>query len=61
MGLIEQFDELLKGIELEPGYTAYRAFERANTIREDFPHFGEYLEYIRNQLGLTVQEAEAIL
>ena len=43
LGLIEQFDALLKSIEIEPGYTAYRAFERANEISEDFPHFNEYI------------------
>ena len=39
LGLIEQFDTLLKSIEIAPGYTAYRAFERANEISEDFPNF----------------------
>ena len=43
LGLIEQFDNLLKNIEIEPGYTAYRAFERANEISEDFPSFNRYL------------------
>lgn len=61
LGLIEQFDALLKSIEIEPGYTAYRAFERANQISEDFPHFNEYLQTIKTSLGLTDQQVEAVL
>lgn len=61
LGLIDQFDTLLKNIEIEPGYTAYRAFERANEISEDFPHFNEYIQTIKTSLGLTDQQIEQVL
>ena len=61
LGLIDQFDALLKGIELAPGYTAYRAFERANDISEDFPGFAGYVEQIRQALGLTMEQVQAVL
>ena len=61
LGLIGQFDNLLKNIEIEPGYTAYRAFERANEISEDFPHFNEYLQAIKTSLNLTDQQVESVL
>lgn len=61
LGLIDQFDNLLKNIEIAPGYTAYRAFERANDISEDFPGFVEYVEQIRQSLGLTMEQVQAVL
>ena len=61
LGLIEQFDALLKSIEIEPGYTEYRAFERANEISERFPHFDEYIEVIKRELELTDQQVEEVL
>ncbi len=61
LGLIEQFDNLLKNIEIEPGYTAYRAFERANEISEDFPSFNRYLQTIKTKFGLTDQQVEDVL
>lgn len=61
LGLIDQFDALLKRIELAPGYTAYRAFERANDISEDFPGFRDYLSQIQHELNITNEQVEAIL
>ena len=61
LGLIDQFDALLKNIEIAPGYTAYRAFERANDISEDFPGFSEYVEQLRQALGLTMEQVQAVL
>ena len=61
LGLIDQFDALLNNIELAPGYTAHRAFERANDISEDFPGFWEYVEQLRQALGLTMEQVNAIL
>ncbi len=61
LGLIDQFDALLKRIEIEPGYSAYRAFERANEISEDFPGFNEHLQTIKTELGLTDQQVESVL
>lgn len=61
LGLIDRFDAFLKTIEIAPGYSAYRAFERANEISEDFPRFNEYLQSIKTEFGLTDQQVESIL
>ena len=61
LGLIDRFDAFLKTIEIAPGYSAYRAFERANEISEDFPGFDEYLQGIKTEFGLTDQQVESVL
>ena len=61
LGIIDQFDALLKSIEIEPGYTAYRAFERANEISESFPNFNQYVASIKTALGLTDEDVEEVL
>lgn len=61
LGLIDRFDHFLQTTEIEPGYSAYRAFEHANVISESFPNFGVYKEQIRRALNLTEADVEQIL
>lgn len=61
LGLIAALDAWLASIELEPGYTAARAWNTANDISEDFPNYSQYLAAAKAQFGITDAQAEAIL
>ena len=60
-GLLNALDAYLASFEVSPGYSAARAWDRANVIREEFPGFDSYFAAAKKALGITDAQAEAIL
>lgn len=61
LGLIDALDAWLASFEVKPGYTAARAFDRANDISEVFPGFDKFFAAAKRQFGITDAQAESIL
>jgi len=58
---IDEFWSWLESIEVAPGITARRAWDRANDLSEDFAGFDSYFSLAKQHLGLTDAQAEMIL
>ena len=58
---IEAFWSWLETIQVKPGITAKRSWDRANDLSEDFEGFDTYFAVAKDRLGLTDAQAERIL
>ena len=61
LGKLEALESWLASVEIEPGYSALAAWNDAQNISEDFEGFAEILGKVKEALGVSDEEVEAIL
>lgn len=61
IGKLEALEAWLKSFDVESGYSAYEAWIDAQEIADDFEGFGEFREAAKTALGVTEEQAVAIL
>lgn len=61
LGKLPALNAWLASFEIEPGYSALEAWADANEIATDYPGFAEFYEAAKSVLGVTDEQASAIL
>lgn len=61
LGKLQALNAWLASFEVAPGYTALEAWGDANELATDYPGFPEFYEAAKSVLGITDEQAAAIL
>ena len=61
LGLWDTLEEWMKTKTLQDGINLWKAFDRANDLRSDYPLFEDYLEEVKTLLNLTDEQVQEIL
>lgn len=61
LGKLQELETWLSSLEVAPGYSALAAWNDATVIQDDFENFATMYEAAKVALGVTSEQAEAIL
>lgn len=61
LGKLHALNAWLASFEVGPGYSALEAWADANEIATDYPGFAEFFDAAKSALGVTDEQASAIL
>ena len=61
LGLWDTLEEWMKTKTLPDGVNLWKAFDRANDLKSDYPLFEDYLEEVKTLLNLTDEQVQEIL